>query len=517
LKHRFEARRNTRNFAAWNNLEPGFDKDSLSGKEEAVADKVWLENSVQIPEVGFRFRKRDQLAAPNIIKRVWDRFYLQTDQSPIRVSFESVPGVACIPWLKKLHSKIAEDRSVLTSLQNFAQQVVKCRKFLHCQIGGSIEQMSDWLDNTDAAIFYESTWRGWRHEFEDERNPISQEFRKEIDGCLKYLSELLKTASIDKPGRYFAFLSLDGDGIGKTLMGQNNLSLKTRFPSLLGIQTQLQRNSSSLDGTSFKEFSDWLELPSPITKGFHSAFSSALGEFAHTQARTIVKSCSGQLVYAGGDDVLAMLPAETAIDCAVKLRKAFSEAIGKIPGAGKATASVGVAIAHYKNSLQMVVQASHEAQRGAKERGGNALSIALVKRSGETIFWQTPFEKREGTSAALELLQFVQNHSREQNSNPATDPFFSGRFPHRLTEFLQKYETGESKPASDIAKIVEADFNWVVTQQTTESKTERQELVRLGKDYIDQLTSTRSEATPFPIRDFYNLFLIEAFIAQKGE
>jgi len=76
LKHRFEARRNTRNFAAWNNLEPGFDKDSLSGKEEAVADKVWLENSVQIPEVGFRFRKRDQLAAPNIIKRVWDRLVL---------------------------------------------------------------------------------------------------------------------------------------------------------------------------------------------------------------------------------------------------------------------------------------------------------------------------------------------------------------------------------------------------------------------------------------------------------
>lgn len=78
--HRFDARRQTRDFRAWHGV-PGLHKDSLSGKEEALAAEDWL---VQIPRgkqgkgvaLNHLFRNNDPLGAPNLVKRVWHKAYL---------------------------------------------------------------------------------------------------------------------------------------------------------------------------------------------------------------------------------------------------------------------------------------------------------------------------------------------------------------------------------------------------------------------------------------------------------
>lgn len=93
----------------------------------------------------------------------------------------------------------------------------------------------------------------------------------------------------DKPDRlegYFAVLAFDGDRIGEWVSG-----------------------NSAPPGTD-------REL-------WHRDFSRRLTVFALHCVRRIVNACDGRLIYAGGDDVLALLPADTAVECARFLRDAY--------------------------------------------------------------------------------------------------------------------------------------------------------------------------------------------------
>ena len=48
-----------------------------------------------------------------------------------------------------------------------------------------------------------------------------------------------------------------------------------------------------------------------------------------------------------------------------------------------ATASAGLAIAHYKADLRAVLEAARKAEHAAKQADRNALGIAVLRRSGE--------------------------------------------------------------------------------------------------------------------------------------
>ncbi len=101
--------------------------------------------------------------------------------------------------------------------------------------------------------------------------------------------------------------------------------------------------------------------------------------------QNIVEECGGELIYAGGDDVLAFLPTETAIACARQLRKAFGEAL---PGA---SLSGGIAVVHCKEDLRFALGQVRAAEKAAKRiarPGGDptvkdALALTICRRSGE--------------------------------------------------------------------------------------------------------------------------------------
>ena len=167
-------------------------------------------------------------------------------------------------------------------------------------------------------------------------------------------------------------------------------------------------------------------------------------------ARPVVEAFDGRLIYAGGDDVVALLPADTALSCTEALRMAFQgdsqikELLKEyskrlvqphetkqerdpkalptpyfqklaaegclldaaapgflcrldhvdqqnrpipflVPGPA-ASASVGVAIAHFKTPLQDVVRAARDAEdRAKKQLGRSAVAVTLMKRSGEIL------------------------------------------------------------------------------------------------------------------------------------
>jgi CRISPR-associated protein Cmr2 len=255
----------------------------------------------------------------------------------------------------------------------------------------------------------------------------------------------------------------------------------------------------------------------------------------------------GQLIYSGGDDVLAMLPADEAIACATDLRAAFQGRLADmtrdcrnlfndkapegflwpkdlawpllVPGP-RMTVSVGVAIGHIKEPLQDMIQEAQRAEKRAKADpqklvykrksddpsrhgqewvstggwGRNALAVTLFKRSGEMIQWGARFG-----SVAYDLLKMLRKHFRQPWGKPDAEVPITGRFPYRLAELLSKY--GPNKPISDIKDIVLREVQFVVSRQTlTDEKSaqlqggggagqpfKREELTTKGDNYLDEL------------------------------
>jgi CRISPR-associated protein Cmr2 len=125
----------------------------------------------------------------------------------------------------------------------------------------------------------------------------------------------------------------------------------------------------------------------------HREFSQVLEAFA-AEARQIVHRHNGVLVYAGGDDVLAFVPVDRSIACARKLRDQFAKALA--PWSERTdtdlTLSVGLAIAHFMEPLEDLVQYGRAAEKHAKkprlehgqeERDGFAVHV--LKRGGGPV------------------------------------------------------------------------------------------------------------------------------------
>lgn len=112
--------------------------------------------------------------------------------------------------------------------------------------------------------------------------------------------------------------------------------------------------------------------------------SQALDRFAG-QVRGIVDGHRGALVYAGGDDVLALLPLHTALDCAGELAARFAESLREFEGADghSPTLSAGLAVCHHLEPLSEALELVREAEKQAKRLPGkSALAVTLSKRSG---------------------------------------------------------------------------------------------------------------------------------------
>jgi CRISPR-associated protein Cmr2 len=113
----------------------------------------------------------------------------------------------------------------------------------------------------------------------------------------------------------------------------------------------------------------------------HRAFSQALAGFA-TAATIIVNEHHGVLVYAGGDDVLAFLPVDKCLDCARKLHDKFGELLTKY---GTLTLSVGLAIGHFMENLEDLLEYGRAAEKRAKQPDRDGLAVHLHKRGGAPI------------------------------------------------------------------------------------------------------------------------------------
>jgi CRISPR-associated protein Cmr2 len=118
--------------------------------------------------------------------------------------------------------------------------------------------------------------------------------------------------------------------------------------------------------------------------GAYRAVSAALATFALKVIDPIVTRHFGELIYAGGDDAICVLPTETALACVGEINAAFAANWERgLPGDEPATISGGLVVAHYKEDLRFVLEQARDAEKKAKAAGRNALQVTVCRRSGE--------------------------------------------------------------------------------------------------------------------------------------
>ncbi|MEM7374526.1 MAG: type III-B CRISPR-associated protein Cas10/Cmr2 [Bacteroidota bacterium] len=187
---------------------------------------------------------------------------------------------------------------------------------------------------------------------------------------------------------YYALLSFDGDSMGKWWGGAYIEKEK------------LEDFHDTLAGW-FKDFSRWAEqfLGAPM----------------------------GQSVYAGGDDFLGFVNLECLLSVLKQLRETFDEMVNQplqekySPQDEKGTPipltfSAGVAVAHYKNPLNIVVQAAKNAEKDAKglRDEKDAFTIHVLKRSGEHRASTLPWHPYQPDGEALLITKYYQGDAAQQ-------------------------------------------------------------------------------------------------------
>ncbi len=145
-----------------------------------------------------------------------------------------------------------------------------------------------------------------------------------------------------------------------------------------------------------------------------------------------------QPVYAGGDDVLLLVPLARALPLAQVLAQQFFEVTG-------CTASAGLAIAHHLYPLDATLQAARAAEQRAKlVRGKAAVGVRVVRRSGETTDLRSPWAAMGDTfSALVELF-------REDRDGPP----LSGRFAYEVVGIAAALPAADARLEGELRRLL---------------------------------------------------------------
>ncbi len=201
---------------------------------------------------------------------------------------------------------------------------------------------------------------------------------------------------------YYALMLMDGDRMGQWLVGSDDFAIS--YSESFHPEVRAGFESHARDNAALRAYGQHRRAVSPNR---HLAISGALNDFALTLVRHVIeREYLGRVIYAGGDDVLAMLPVADLLPAMQRLRNAYSGTAGErgqengstlrldrgfalLDGrlmrtmGERATASAGAVIAHHQAPLSAVLRELRAAEQRAKDEGGrDAFSLTLVKRSG---------------------------------------------------------------------------------------------------------------------------------------
>lgn len=449
--------------------------------------KFWEEASRKVSLNGVRLRQGERLCAIGLVKRFAAPAFLghELNLEDGYIRCPDTPTIAAAKWLNKANL-----------------DPLTIRKEYH-----------DW----------NGQWLHWpRPDFDKDDGSCPEEVWK----LIAEKKRPVEHGGLGAPPSYYAILVMDGDEMGKWLSG-------LKSPAVGAVLHPKMRNY--FEGLADKEkVMAGLGARRPVGPALHAAISEALTNFAVHAVPEIVRKHNGTLVYAGGDDVLALLPARDALPCALELRQAFRGEIDGNNGAPsgywrygknsdhpnrerdylvmgpKATISAGIAVAHWKENLRDALDAARQAEKMAKSKGRDALVLTICRRSGEHSSalcvwdmvrqieeWITAFEQGASDRWVYHLQAELPSLSGNEIPMDAVVAEIKRQVNRAEAKTRELFRETQTKKAGDI--IAEAFTNYVAARNKREKD---------GKSFPnDGMTSGVLE-------DFLTLIQSASFIAR---
>lgn len=306
-----------------------------------------------------------------------------------------------------------------------------------------------------------------REDFPNKKTPSTTEIairNLEEQKRKKWLDLLREDQPLQKlPTPYYAILVMDGDKMGEWMSGKRAPELRCRLHQNAKDAMEKLEKEGTLSLSRLKK--------AAITPSYHRAISRTLDHFSRFVKPVVEDKYHGLLIYAGGDDVLAFLPARTVFNCANDLRKIYS-GIGKVeltidandknseeylfdqelcfkkenekwfplfPMMGvKATMSAGIALLNHKFPLSDALDIAREAEKSAKR--GRLKQVSPLSE----------FEQKES----------VENKSESRDSFSITVVRHSGQ----QTKIVSKWDRNQTDLLSQAQEF------WALLKQTKVSK-----------------------------------------------
>jgi CRISPR-associated protein Cmr2 len=284
-------------------------------------------------------RDDERLCAPAMVKRLFARY----GPKPIRDALDvdqwpSTLYVGAVPWLRQVGEHAAEPAAAYVDALRAAALPGTIRR--RVPVPRLAHTTQDEFFRLDANFYH-------RHLLASPRAcPLKPEAEQTRDDLGKLLDKVNKAAGGAAPV-YYALLVADGDQLGKLIR----------------------------------------EVADP------PAVARAMAAFAD-QVKPTVEEHYGVTVYAGGDDVLAMLPVPEALACADKLAHAFAEAF-RSQVDQVATLSAAVVFAHMRmpvgGVLHLARRLLEDLAKEANKR--DSLAVAVAKPGGDNCQWVTSWTR----------------------------------------------------------------------------------------------------------------------------
>ena len=135
-----------------------------------------------------------------------------------------------------------------------------------------------------------------------------------------------------------------------------------------------------------------------MSRQAHQDFSKKLAGFAASVKMIVEEKSQGCLIYAGADDVLAMLPLHTALTAAQTIRDSFMSHMkpinDTIPADEQCTLSVGLGIGHFLEPMEDLLEIGAAAEKQAKTAGRNRLCVTLSPRGGTNVTFMNHWDSK---------------------------------------------------------------------------------------------------------------------------
>lgn len=311
----------------------------------------------------------------------------------------------------------------------------------------------------DGDFFYPETFEedqlaeALGHALSDQEKALA----RSATGTLRTLLKRAQKLNISPPARYLAALALDGDHMGQLL--------------------------------------DTAQDPEE-----HRRISQALANFAQASVPDIIErgDLAARVVYAGGDDVLALMPIQEAVQVADNVRRTFAKVMSDA-GYPDCHASAGVAIFHHKYPLDDGLQVAYTAQATAKDDpryGRNAIVVKTLRRSGEPreagLNWTYP-----GVDRALAPIFSLQKEMAMGR--------LSSRFAYALAQ--------EANALMAVPDAWEEELGRLLKRQQGEGLTPDQKQVIDG---LAQPLANLAQASAGGLLELTEWVLLARFLAQGG-